>query len=754
MTEQAKTGNKIVGILDRIIFKNEDNGYHILNVDIPNLNGMTVTITQPNLFEGVTYEFQGEWAIHPKFGHQFKADIAFEVQPSTKEGLRAYLQSSFFPGIGPVIANRIVEHFGDNIIDILNKDSDQLLKVSGISKAKLTAIKAAWEQNKEINDIMMFLQQFGISTLFASKIFEFYGRNCVSQIMTNPYKLANDISGVGFTLSDKIALKAGFAEDSPERIKACINFILEQGTMDGHCYLMTKQISTRSTELLKVDVKSKVQKFLDSLEKSNEIKTLIVPGEDKRYYSRKIYFNETYCAEKVQSLKENEINIKIDDELVNYDDGNISLSEEQKNAVRGVLKHGISVLTGGPGVGKTLTTKTIVNVLKSLGKNFVLAAPTGRAAQRMMEVIGSEASTIHRLLSWDHMNGGFLRNENNPIIADFIIIDESSMIDINLAASLLKATQNETQILFIGDSDQLPPVGPGDFFRDLISSEIVPVYKLNTIFRQGKESLIIKYAHSINAGEMPTIETPLLTPEIWTNGTDCSFVDSGTAEPHKSPKEYPKWSSLRYGLDITEMIIKLYTDIMPKYLGKEKEIQILIPMNIGDMGTIRINSVIQNIVNPHEKGKGEIKLKEKLFRTTDKVIQTKNNYDLGVFNGDIGRIIEANESKSELIVKYSEDREVLYKKSDIFELDLAYAISIHKSQGSEFDCVIIPITMQHYRMLYRNLIYTGLTRAKKYAVFIGQRKSLELAVNNNNYEKRQTSLRTMLLNSSYANPLM
>ena len=756
MTEQntTSTGNKIIGILNRILFKNEENGYHVVSVDMPSLEDIKVTITQPNLYEGVTYEFQGEWVTHAKFGNQFKANIAFEVQPSTKEGLRAYLQSSFFPGIGPVIANRIVEHFGDNVIEILNQDSDKLLQVNGISKSKLAAIKAVWEQNKEINEVMMFLQQYNISTLFATKIYEFYGKNCVYQIKANPYKLATDISGIGFVFADKIALQIGFAEDSPERIKACINYILEQGTIDGHCYLMPKQIGIKSTELLKTDVKDKVQSLLDSLEKTNEIKTLKVLGEDKRYYSRKIYFNETYCAEKIHALKDNEQSLRIDDSLLDSSNDNITLSEEQKNSVKGILGHGISVLTGGPGCGKTTTTKKLVNVLQSLGKKIVLAAPTGRAAQRMTEVIGSEACTIHRLLGWDHLNGGFLKNESNTLEADFIIIDESSMLDINLASSLLKATPYEAQILFIGDADQLPPVGPGDFFKDLISSDIVPVYRLNKIFRQGKESMIIKYAHDINKGITPNIETPLLTPEIWTNGTDCSFVDSGMADPYVDKKTLPKWSSLRYGLDITNMLIKLYTEIMPKYLGKDKEIQILIPMNVGDMGTIKINSIIQNLVNPHDSNKGEVKLKEKLFRVGDKVIQTKNNYDLGVFNGDIGRVIEATDSKSQLVVRFSEDREVAYEKSDIFELDLAYAISIHKSQGSEFDCVILPITMQHYRMLYRNLIYTGLTRAKKYAVFLGQRQALEKSVQNNNYEPRQTSLKHMLLDSSFVNPLM
>ncbi len=752
MVEQKKE-DKVIGVLNRILYKNEDNGYHVLSVDMPDLEDIKITVTQPNLFEGLTYEFKGEWTVHAKFGNQFKADIACEVQPSTKEGLRAYLQSSFFPGIGPVIANRIVEHFGDNVIEILNTDSEQLLKVNGISKSKLVAIKAAWEQNKEINDIMMFLQQFGISTLYANKILEFYSKNCVAQIMTNPYRLASDISGIGFSFADKIAIKVGFANDSNERIKACINYILEQSTMDGHCYLLSNQISVRSTELLKANIKDKVQMLLDSLENSNDIKTLSIPGEEKRYYSRKLYFNETYCAEKVHALKENSFVVKVDDKLLENANDDISLSDEQKDAVKGVLGHGISVLTGGPGVGKTQTTRKIVHVLNSLGKNVVLAAPTGRASQRMTEVIGSEACTIHRLLSWDPINGGFLKNENNPISADFIIIDETSMLDINLASSLLRATQYHTQILFIGDINQLPPVGPGDFFKDLINSGIVPIFRLNKIFRQGKESLIIKYAHSINEGKTPNIETPLLTPEIWTNGTDCSFVDSGLPETGKEKTQYPKWSSLRYGLDITEMIVKLYTEVMPKYIGKEKEIQILIPMNIGDLGTIKVNSIIQGIINPHQKEKGEIKLKERIFREGDKVIQTKNNYDLGVFNGDIGRISTIYEATSELVVKYSEEREVAYKKSDIFELDLAYAISIHKSQGSEFDCIIMPVMMQYYRMLERSILYTGLTRAKKYAVLVGQRKALDIAVNTIDSRQRQTSLRNMLLDVSFINPL-
>jgi len=1094
---ENKPKTKIVGILTRIIFKNEDNGYHVLSVDIPNLEDTKITLLQPNLYEGVTYEFHGEWTVNPKFGNQFKAERAFEVQPSSKEGLRAYLQSSFFPGIGPVIANRIVQHFGENVIDIINSNPDKLLQVNGVSKSKLVAIKAAWEENKEINEIMMFLQQYGISSLYATKIYEKYKKNCITQVLNNPYKLANDISGIGFVFADKIALQIGFSADSNERVKACISYVLEQGILDGHCFLYYNQIKTRCAELLQVDIAEKISSLLQTLENNKEIKSWNLPKEEKRYYSRKLFYNETYCAEKVNALKEIDYKLKIDESLLHSKNDSIQLSQEQLLAVKGVLGHGISILTGGPGCGKclkkgtlvlmydgskkkvedilvgdllmgddskprkvlslargkekmydvisndgkewgcneshilslkyndksrniiinnlkysygdiidisvkdylslskrkkhhlkqystsidyiskdlsippyllglwlgdgasdnsritntdkeifeygesiaeslglkynknlpknrcenfnlsgkrghafstllrehnliknkhipniykinsienrlellaglldsdghyrsgnfeitlvneslsheiydlalslgfrvsinnkkatlnrkdgskyttkayrviiggflniiptkvlrkkanntpnknpmhsgfklidkgfgdyygfeidgnhrfvlgnyvvthnTTTTKKIVNMLLDIGKKIVLAAPTGRASQRMTEVIGVEASTIHRLLSWDPVNGGFLKNEMNTIEADFIIIDESSMIDINLAYALLAATAYNTQILFIGDADQLEPVGPGSFFKDLISSGVIPVYRLNVIFRQGKESMIIKYAHEINKGIVPNIDSPLINPTIWSDGTDCSFIDSGFPEGNKDRRDYPSWSSLRYGFEVTQMIVKLYTEIMPKYIGNEKEIQILIPMNVGDMGSIRINSIIQNSVNPQQTGKSEIKLKEKLFRTNDKVIQIKNNYDLGVFNGDIGKIIDIDEPNMKLIVRFSENREVVYTKTDIFELDLAYAISIHKSQGSEFDCVILPIMMQHYRMLERSIIYTGLTRAKKYAVFIGQRQSLEIAVETKETKIRQTSLKYMLHDAEFANPMI
>jgi exodeoxyribonuclease V alpha subunit len=743
----------VIGVIEKILYVNEENNYHVLNVETLEMKKETkVTITQPNIYEGLTYEFKGEWTSHPKFGKQFKANFALEKQPSTKEGLRAYLQSSFFSGIGPVIANRIVEHFGEDVIKTLNENPDAMLKVPGISKAKLKAIKETWEKNHEMNDIMIFLRQHGISNLYATKIYEFYGKNCVAQILNNPYKLTNDISGIGFTSADKIALSAGFKEDSVQRVKAAIAYVIEQASNDGHCYLLFEQITTRAMELLKLQESPDFFTLLMSMERSQEIKVLKIAGKDKRYYDRKIYFNETYCCEKIHALLQNNMKVHVHEDLINSSEDKIKLSEEQALAVKGILGCSVSVLTGGPGTGKSTITKKIVDILLEVGKKVVLAAPTGRAAKRMTEVIGKEATTIHRLLSWDHINGGFLKNEGNPISADVIIIDESSMKDINLAASLLKATPYDAQIIFIGDADQLEPVGPGNFFKDLIKSNIVPIFKLNRIFRQGKESLIIKYAHEINTGVIPNIETPLLNPDIWTNGSDCVFVDSGLSELNADKQSYPAWSSLRYGLDVVEMTVKLYIESLPKYIGKEKEIQILIPMNVGDLGNAKMNEKIQAIVNPPSSEKGEIKLKDRILREGDKVIHTKNNYDLEVYNGDIGRITDVYPGSNELTVKFSDDREVDYKKSDILDLDLAYSISIHKAQGSEFDCVIMPIMNQYYRMLFRNLIYTGLTRAKKFAVFVGQRKALETAVNNFNYEERQTSLKEMFLDGTFVNP--
>lgn len=748
MSETKK--EKVIGIVDRIIFSNKDNGYHILSVELPNKSdNVVVNVYHPVIHEGLTYEFEGDWTVHNVYGKQMKAKSVFEVPPNTKAGLKAYLASSFFPGIGPVIANRIIAYFKDDVIRVFNEEIDKLLLVPGISPKKLEGIKKSWEENDEINSVMMFLQQFGITTVYAAKIYKHYGKGCVEKIKENPYQLSTDIKGIGFKYADKIALESGIDPESESRIRACIKHILESGSLDGHCYLLESQITIKSTEFLAVDIRDKVSNILKYMVQDSEIMTYQFEEGPVRFYSKKLYYNENHCANIVGRLLINNINAVTSDALLKGYRG-VELSDEQMAGVYGIITKGVSILTGGPGTGKSTMTKAVVSALRNLGKTIGLAAPTGRASQRMTEVIGMQASTVHRLLGWDPENFGFLHNESNPLPHDFIIIDESSMLDINLASSILRAVSDDCQILFIGDMDQLPPVGPGAFFKDLIESNIVPTFKLTQIFRQGKESEIITYAHGINSGEHPNINSPLTEPDAWKDGTDCMFIDSGLSEYGKTKKEYPEWSSLRYGMDVIGMTKNLYIDTIKKY-HKSSDIQILIPMKISDLGTIRVNEIIQEAVNPPANHKYQIKIKDRTFREGDKIIHTVNNYDIEVFNGDIGRIEWIDPTTSTAEIKFGEDRVVKYKKIDMMELELAYAITIHKSQGSEFESVIIPIMNQYSRMLYRNLLYTGLTRAKKLCVFVGQRKAFNKAIDNVDPRTRQTSLKEFLIKTDIVN---
>jgi len=743
------SGEKIVGIVERIIFNNKDNGYHILSVELPNnKNNVVINAFHPVIHEGLTYEFVGNWENHPRFGKQMKAKSVFEIPPNTKEGLKAYLSSSFFPGIGPVISNRIINHFKDNVIKVFNEDIDQLLLVPGISPKKLKAIKKSWEENSEINDVMMFLQQFGISTVYAAKIYKHYGKGCVQKIKENPYSMAKDISGIGFKYADKIALEVGVEPDSEVRIRACILHILESGNQDGHCYLLSEQIKSGSKELLGIDIHERIDFILKYMIQDNEIMSLNIEGDEKiRYYSKRIYYNEQYCANKIGELL-----LQKYDEISEGMIGDSVLSEEQKEAVLGVVSKGVSVLTGAAGCGKTFTTKKIIDVFIQLDKNISICAPTGRASSRIRELTGHEASTIHRLLGFNPEEKGFFHNEKNKLEIDVLIIDECSMVDINLANSLLRAVPDDCQVILIGDYHQLPSIGAGNFFKDLIESGVVPVYRLTKIFRQGKESQIIKYAHDIKNGNMPKIDSPLIKPEIWKDGSDCMFIDSGIREYNKKSSEYPKYSSLKYGKDVIEMVKTLYLETVKKYHNID-DIQILIPFKISEYGTIKMNEIIQQEVNPPSKNKPEIKINDKIFRSGDKVIQTVNNPELEIFNGEIGWIESINKAEEVVNVNFN-GRIVAYKKYNLIELELSYAISIHKSQGSSFKCVIMMILNQFTKILSRNIIYTGITRSEELAIIIGHRHALEKSIKNDDSFKRQTSLKELLIKNNIFNSLI
>ncbi len=829
---------KLSGIVKRITFHSPESGWTVLKItpfDRPG-DEVPVTVYQSKVFAGATMAFYGNWAHHPKFGEQFKAVKVEELKPATANALEKYLGSGLIKGVGPAFAKRIVKHFGKDTLEVFDTDIDRLMEVPGIAKKKLKTIVNAWEEHKDIKDVMLFLQSYDISTLFAVKIYKTYGKEAISIVSENPYRLAKDIYGIGFFSADKIALSMGLGIDSEQRIRAAIEHVLAASREEGHCYLTTAQITKQVNELLDNTLDDRVEPLLSSMEQAGDIKTrefvppqaTISRNKTKTqevtdtaatcYYAPSVYFDEEYIARKLKELSKYHVSVdakRMDAWIVKYREKyGVSLSDEQQQAVTNIAGCGFSVLTGGPGCGKTTTTRVLVGLLNAMGRKVVLGAPTGRASQRMTEVIGLQAKTLHRLLEWQAAQGGFKKSEDEPLKTDFLIVDECSMLDVHLAAAVLRAVAPNTQVLFIGDADQLPSVGAGNVLKDIITSGSAPVFRLNKIFRQAQESSIIRFAHEINRGVTPKVESPFHVPTIWKQGIDCLFVDADEATQEqlkfikrvKANPEYAvadtsydehaaeslyvdetpdltvvipdkfrhvdidqllktetgaeelkevlkgvhPWSSLHYGLTAADMVRRLYAKTIPQYFGKDIEIQVLSPMTKGSLGTFSLNNQLQEAVNPAGQGKPQLLLGERMFRVGDRVIQKRNNYDLEVFNGDIGVISGVDNEDLKLTIKFKangDTREVTYEKESLNELELAYAITIHKSQGSEFGAVIIPITTQHFNMLYRNLMYTGLTRAKKLAVFVGSRKALAMAVHNNKMLVRQTGLEELLQNA-------
>ncbi|MGD9309286.1 MAG: AAA family ATPase [Desulfosarcina sp.] len=813
---------RLRGVVDRVTFHNADSGWSVLRVrpaDAPHRQE-TVIVHQTKVFAGATMEFYGAWTVNQKYGRQFNATRAVEHRPATSAALEKYLGSGLIKGVGPKTAEKIVRHFGDQTLDVFEGDIQRLTEVPGIAKKKLRTISAAWAEHRAIREVMMFLQSHGISTLYAVRIYKAYGDAAIAEVTQDPYCLARDFYGIGFFSADKIALSIGLERNSHQRIVAGIVHVLAASRDFGHCYLTDVQIQAQTTDLLGLDVSDRLSALLGEMEAAGRLMVRERETSERLpqrcYYSKGLYFDELTVARTIAAMDRP---VSMDMKRVKrwidtYCRVNrIALSEEQATAVQQIVGRQFSVLTGGPGVGKTTTTLVLVKLLEAINRRVLLAAPTGRAAQRMTDVIGREAKTIHRLLEWQM--GRFNRNQANPLAADFIIVDECSMLDIGLTASLLKAVGGHSQMLFIGDADQLPSVGAGNVLRDVIASGRVPCFRLTRIFRQAKRSLIVNYAHQINRGDMPYIDSPFRKPELWQSGSDCIFMDTDEAtqeqlrfvsrvkrfyeaqitdtnpdEAHDAnpyefrigeavvpyepelviPKKFEHvdleqvahagsrteelmsvlkkihpWSSLRYGLSATDVIKQLILEWIPKYCGRDCEIQVLSPMTRGSLGTMRLNALIQEAANPASAGKQQLKVGERLFRTGDRVIHRRNNYDLGVFNGDIGEIVAIDNQALTCSVSFFPDNRLIeYQRDDIVELDLAYAITIHKSQGSEFEVVVMPVLTQHYQMLYRNLLYTGLTRARRLAVLVGTRKAMAMAVRNQDTSRRQTALRVLL----------
>jgi exodeoxyribonuclease V alpha subunit len=812
---------QIQGIVERVTYHNAETGWSVLRVKcFHEHDSVTVTVHQTRVFAGATMKFYGSWAVHPHYGRQFKALRSEEQKPATTAGLEKYLGSGLIKGVGPKTARRIVGYFGKSSLDIFEERIEDLLLVPGIAHKKLAGIKTAWEEHRAVREVMLFLQSHGISTLFAVRIYKKYGNKAVSLVQENPYRLADDFYGIGFFSADKVALSLGIALDSGLRIMAAIRHILAASREQGHCFLTSNQILSQIHELLALDLTALLERYLHVMEGENLLKIRFLDFDGVPnvpcYYGKTLYYDEKKCAEALNKMC---VPLPLDKRraskwLARYSQTqNIQLSPEQERAVLGIGACQCAILTGGPGCGKTTTTKTLVRLLQAMGLRVILAAPTGRAAQRMGEVTGDEASTIHRLL--EYQGGGFKRNQERPLELDCLVVDECSMLDISLAAALLEAVPQGARLVLVGDADQLPSVGAGNVLADLIASGVVPLFTLKTVFRQAGESAIIRYAHAINNGEVPRIPSPFHQPELWVQKADCLFLDSNEATKEQlriiaKTREYLKansldleaqfgvdrlytgvddllpaekvkagfelpdhyshinfglfqtaensadelravlkkvhpWSSLYYGLTAQEVIVRLYTQWIPRYFGKNCEIQVLSPMIRGSLGTATLNRTLQQAVNPGAESKGQLVLGERILRAGDRVIHRRNNYELGVFNGDIGVIHRVNALDLTCVVRFFVgNRDVEYQRDEISELELAYAITIHKSQGSEFDCVIIPVVSQHFKMLFRNLIYTGLTRAKKLAVLVGTRQAFAMGVGNVDTARRQTALATLL----------
>jgi exodeoxyribonuclease V alpha subunit len=811
---QRRVAEKIVGIVHRVTFHNPATGWSVLKIEPFGQTGNqeTVTVHQAQVFAGATMEFHGEWRDDRRYGRQFHATQALERKPASAASLEKYLGSGLIKGVGPKTARKIVQYFRGDTLEVFDRDIERLQEVPGIAQKKLTTISQAWHEHSKIRDVMMFLQSHGISTLFAVRIYQRYGDDAISYVQKNPYCLSDDFYGIGFFSADKVALSLGLAPDSLVRVHAAIKHVLAASREHGHCYLLRDQIIVGVKDLIDRDISKRLPEYLQEMLSAGKLSTRRLresTTNEPVYYAKSLYFQEEGVAERLRTMSgtrdvdRHRVERWIDRYCAKR---SLTLSDEQRAAVLGTVNQSVSILTGGPGCGKTTTTQVIAKLFEAMGKRTLLVAPTGRAAQRMAEVIEREAKTIHRLLQWK--GGEFQVNQSSPLEADVVIIDECSMLDITLAHAMFSALPEGCQLIMIGDPDQLPSVGPGNVLKDIIASDMIPCYHLAQVFRQALSSHIIKAAHDINQGKIPVIASPFHHPEVWSQDIDCLFIDSDeitwtqktfirrvkhlvpkeddSTDPHlfrcdepirssydtdfevpdkfkhvdidalqKSPNEMSAfksvlkkihpWSSLHYDFSAVDVIQNLYTRWLPKYLGDGLEIQVLSPMARGSLGTVQLNEALQQHINPQNGQKPQLLIGQRTLRQGDRVIHRRNNYDLNVFNGDIGIIESINTEAATCVVRFEPDkREVNYRKEDLMDLDLAYAITIHKSQGSEFGVVIIPVLNQHFTMLYRNLIYTGLTRAKKFAIFVGSRRALAMSIKNIDTVKRQTALTELL----------
>ena len=704
-------------VVERITYRNEENGYSVIKCKAKDYSDLvTVVGAMPDVHVGAVLLLEGFWKIDSKYGRQFSAQKWEEALPATVYGIEKYLGSGLVKGVGPKFAKRIVQKFGKDTLDVIEEQPELLIEVEGIGRVRVERIKKSWQDQKEIKNIMLFLQGHEVSTSHATKIFKTYGSESIAVVKENPYRLADDIWGIGFKTADVIAEKLGIGKDKFIRLRSGILYALSKLSENGHCYAVREQLIETAEKLLCVDG-AELEITLDEMLRMED-----VIRDEEAIYLPPFYFSEVGCAKRLRKLMKGCRRIVLDGEAVAGQiqaQPGVIYDEIQLEAIRVAVSSKVMVLTGGPGTGKTTTTMGIIAAYRAAGCRIILAAPTGRAAKRMSEATGMEAKTIHRLLEYKPPEG-YQRKEENPLEGDVLILDECSMIDIMLMYNLLKAMPEQMTLIMVGDTDQLPSVGAGNVLKDIISSGRIPVVRLSRIFRQAQGSRIIMNAHRINKGEQIDMR----------GGRDSDFF----------------FASKETNEEVVELLVKYCTENLPRYYHVDalQDIQVLTPMQRGVCGAANLNQVLQEAMNP-----GSIFLRRggTQYRLHDKVMQIRNDYDKEVFNGDIGVINHVDMEERELTVDF-DGREVVYDVSELEELTLAYATTIHKSQGSEYPIVVMPFTMSHYVMLQRNLLYTGVTRAKKILVLIGEKKAVWYAVKNETTADRNTKLAERLREDS------
>ena len=718
---QEKT---LSGTIERVTFHNEENGYCVLRVSMSDARKTQTVVgncAAPNAGEEIAA--RGEWIEDDQYGSQFRASEISTSEPDNLKGIERYLGSGLIDGIGPTYAKKLVNKFGPEVFNIIDDRSKRLEEVEGIGPKRRKEIKKSWKKQKSVRRIMVFLHQHGISTARAVRIYKTYGDESIKKLKNNPYRLSHDLHGVGFKTADTIASKLGINFDDWSRIEAGLQFALQTATGNGHCALPETELIESATELLGVD-QIKIEDCLKKIiTKSEVIRDEI--NSVPMIFPPQLIASEKIVSQKILNLaskKPDYPKVEIEKALswcqkkIGY-----PLAEGQRKAVELALRERVLIITGGPGVGKTTILRSVLMILRAKKVAPILCAPTGRAAKRMSETTGLEASTIHRLLEFKGQSGKFAHDENNPVEGDLFIVDEASMIDIQLMSSFLRALPKNAHLILVGDVDQLPSVGPGSVLSDMIQSNELPVARLNEIFRQSSESRIITAAHEINEGILP-----IELSKSARNNPNSDFFFISSDEPDKTAETIANIVSLR----------------VPEKLGLDpvNDIQVITPMHRGSLGTQALNRKLQDSLNPASESTFEIERFGARYRVGDKVIQTRNNYDKETLNGDIGKVIEISTDPGKVIIQFSGQRTVSYEPGELDEISPGFAITVHKSQGSEFPCVVIPVSTQHFLLLQRNLLYTAITRGSQVVVLVGQKKAAAMAVKNIDTKERYRGL--------------